>query len=408
MTLFDLVLIPGLALFLPTLLKKKRSGWRERFGHVEPLPPKSRKRILLHAVSVGEVNALRVLVPLLTPYCEVVVSVTTDTGTERAKALFGKSCTIVRYPLDASWMVTRFLEAVQPDVVGLCELELWPQFIRFCRDRNIPVCVINGRLSARSFRNYKLARPILARTFNSLAFAAVQDADYQRRFIYMGVDPARCHITRSMKWDAIALGDPAHLPASAEKLAAELGIDRSRPLVVAGSTGPGEEALLHEAVGEHAQLLCAPRRPERFNEAAQALPGCVRRSQKIARKSSRYLLDSIGELRDAYALADIVVVGRSFGDQYGSDPIEPIAQGKPALIGPAYGDFQSIVEEFKRAQGIVITRRETLKEDLSRLLGSPAGRQAIAERGLACIRRNQGAAARHAELLLTLTRADRA
>ena len=102
MTLLDLLLIPGLALYLPAILRKKRGGWRERFGGIAPLPPKARPRIVLHGVSVGEVNALRALVPLLTPTCEVVVSVTTDTGMERARALFSQTCTVVRYPLDAS------------------------------------------------------------------------------------------------------------------------------------------------------------------------------------------------------------------------------------------------------------------------------------------------------------------
>lgn len=408
MTLLDLLLIPALLIFLPSFLRKKRGGWAQRFGKTPPLAAATKKRILLHGVSVGEINALRALVPLLTPHCDVVISTTTDTGLERAQSLYSSSCTVVRFPLDASWAVKRFLDAVRPDAVALCELEVWPQFIRFCRERSIPVCIINGRLSERSFRGYKFFRPLLSKMFHSLEFAAVQDSDYAARFQYMGVDPARCHISGSMKWDAISFGGTAELAASAAKLASELGIDLLRPLIVAGSTGPGEEALLHKSVPQDVQLLCAPRKPERFDEAAAALPGCARRSEKIDKLGSRFLLDSIGELRSAYLLADLVVIGRSFGNQFGSDPIEPIALGKPVVIGPAYGDFKAIVDQFRSMDGIVIATSDSLPSTLERLMDSKETRTAIAANGMACIRKNQGAAAANAELLLAMMHRHRA
>ena len=408
MTLLDFLLIPALLLFLPSFLRKKRGGWAQRFGKTPPLAASAKKRILLHGVSVGEINALRTLVPLLTPHLDVVISTTTDTGLARAQSLFSSTCTIVRFPLDASWAVKRFLDAVKPDAVALCELEIWPQFIRFCGERAVPVCIINGRLSERSFRGYRFFRPLLTKMFRSLEFASVQDTDYAARFQYMGVEPARCHITGSMKWDAISLSGNAELEADAVRLASELGINLSRPLIVAGSTGPGEEELLHQVVPPNVQLLCAPRKPERFDEAAAALPGCVRRSQKIARPCSRFLLDSIGELRNAYALADLVVIGRSFGRQFGSDPIEPIALGKPVVIGPAHGDFKVIVDQFAAADAIVVATRESLRTSLERLLLSKEAREALAANGLVCIRKNQGAAARNAELIMAMMHRHRA
>src|SRR5262249_42097350 len=157
----------------------------------------------------------------------------------------------------------------------------------------------------------------------------------------------RILITCSMKWDAAKIED--EVPGAA-KLADELGVDRSRPLVVAGSTGPGEEALFHKSIAPDVQLLCAPRKPERFDEAAAALPGGFRRTRATDNPQSvhsadgrptRFLLDTIGELRAAYSLADVVVIGRSFGDLYGSDPIEPIGLGKSTVIGPAVSDFAS-------------------------------------------------------------------
>ncbi|MGE3109212.1 MAG: 3-deoxy-D-manno-octulosonic acid transferase [Phycisphaerales bacterium] len=426
------------ALTAPVWSRQARGDWRGRFGHAAALPPPTRARILLHAVSVGEVNALRGLVPMLIDGgAEVVVSVGTDTGIARARDLFERGAGagagagvvgvvggvggvggVVRYPLDFSKSVRRFLDAVKPTAVGLVELELWPNFIRECGRRSIPVAVINGRLSARSFKGYRRVRGLLARTFGSLRTAAVQDEVYAERFVALGVSRERCVVTGSMKWDSARVEDEV---AGAEALGAALGIDRARPLVVAGSTGPGEEGMLHEAclkAGRGVQLMCAPRKPERFEEAAAALPGCVRRSQRLggaggagggtARDGGtpgggRFLLDTIGELRAAYSLADVVVVGRSFGRLYGSDPIEPIALGKATVIGPRYGDFETIVEALGRAGGIrKAASAESLAADLGQLLGDPEGRRELARRGRECIAANQGATRRHAELLLKL------
>jgi 3-deoxy-D-manno-octulosonic-acid transferase len=405
----DVVYLVAAGLAAPIWMRKDRADWPARFGRMASLPePRAGlRRLLVHAVSVGEVNALRHMVPLLAGECDLVISVGTDTGIARAREIFASHATVVRYPIDFSKCVRRFLDAVRPDAVGLVELEIWPNFIGECTRRGIPVAVVNGRLSERSFRGYRRLRPLIGRSFARLAFAAVQDAEYHARFLHMGVAAQRCSITGSMKWDAAKIEDD--VPGAAE-LAAELGIDRSRPLIVAGSTGPGEEALLHGACPKGVQLLCGPRKPERFGDAAAGMPGCVRRSAKErgAPGAERFLLDTIGELRRAYALADVVVVGRSFGDLYGSDPIEPAALGKPVVIGPVYGDFRSIVEAMRDrgggGGGIVVAERGELPGVLSRLLADGAERVRLASAARACVVANQGASARHAEMLLGLLR----
>jgi 3-deoxy-D-manno-octulosonic-acid transferase len=140
----------------------------EWFGSAgTPRPAPDRPRILLHAVSVGEVSALRGVVPLLVPHADVVISVTTDTGIARARELFGATCAIVRYPLDFSWAVRRFLDRVKPDAVALVELEVWPNFVDACASRGISVCIINGRLSERSFKGYRRIRGFLAKRLNT-------------------------------------------------------------------------------------------------------------------------------------------------------------------------------------------------------------------------------------------------
>lgn len=416
MNALDMLYIPAAVLTAPVWLRKARGGWRQRLGHVASMleggDGVGRPRLLLHAVSVGEANALRRLVPLLARDARVIVSATTDTGLARSQALYGDVCDVVRYPLDLSSSVDRFLDAVRPDAVGLVELELWPNFLGACRRRRIPVCVVNGRLSERSFRRYRRWTRWTRPLFESLDFACVQDPGYAERFEAMGVEPHDCLLTGSMKWDAGDVSGAVREPSDeARRLGDELGIDRGSPLVVGGSTGPGEEALLHQACPDGAQLLCAPRRPERFGAAAQALPGCARRTAGAPRarggRPRRFLLDTIGELGLAYELADVVVVGRSFGDLYGSDPIEPAALGRPVVIGPRVDDFRAIVEALDEAGGIVRTDRDGLAGVLERLLADPDERARLAARGRGCIGDRQGASARHAELLLELAAGSR-
>jgi 3-deoxy-D-manno-octulosonic-acid transferase len=403
MNALDLLYIPVAACTAPWWAFKRREGWRERFGHIGTLAPKRGKRILLHAVSVGEVNALRTLVPHLRQRAEVVVSTTTDTGLARARELFGGECAVVRYPLDFSWAARRFLRAVLPDAVGLVELEVWPNFVAACAKQGTPIAIINGRLSERSMRGYMRIKGFFGGVLKKVSVVGVQDETYAARFRKLGVPPERCSVTGSMKWDAARIEDEV---AGAAELGAAMGIDPSRALVVAGSTGPGEEALLVSALPKGAQLLCAPRKPERFEEAAAAMPGCARRSAGGRGNGTYYLLDTIGELHKAYSLASVVVMGRSFGSLYGSDPIEPVALGKATLIGPAVDDFAQVVRVLCDSGGLRQVGREELAGALHGLLSDEKERAAMATAGRACIRGQQGASTRHADLLLSLAGAE--
>jgi len=433
MNLLDLLYLPAAALTAPWWARKARGGWRERFGHTPAIPrphhPRAPAppRLLIHAVSVGEVNTLRALVPMLRDAgIEVIVASTTDTGLARARALFAETplaealpgkpgVTVVRYALDLSSSVSRFLDAIRPDAAALIELEIWPNFVRECARRNIPVAVINGRLSERSFKGYQRFRRFLAPSFARLAFAAVQDSAYAERFRTMGAADVR--ITGSMKWDAVLPLAPGEVLPGADQLAADLGIDRSRPLIVAGSTGPGptpqapsEEALLHAACPPGTQLLCAPRKPERFDETVASLGGearCVRRSASRQQRSAapdRFLLDSIGELRLAYSLADIAVVGRTFTNLRGSDPIEPIALGIATVTGPDFANFAAIAAVFLEANAIVPATADSLPQTLAALLADPVRRAQLAVAGRRCIAEQQGATATHATMLRHLLR----
>jgi 3-deoxy-D-manno-octulosonic-acid transferase len=401
---------------------KWRTDWPARFGRVSS-PPRAaatdgRKTLLLHAVSVGEVNAIRLLVRQLHeqagPKLRIVISATTDTGIARARSLFEPEHTVVRFPFDFSFAVQRFLDAVRPDAVGLVELELWPNFTAICARRQIPMVVVNGRLSDRSFAGYSRFRPFMRPMFARLRAAAVQTPDYARRFAALGTPANQVCVLDTMKWDTAGVADPAKIAGAAE-LAAAMGLDRTRPIVVAGSTGPGEEkflldsfAALPPALG--IQLVLVPRKPERFEEAAALVPGIVRRTQHpdggappaigSAPGPCVFLLDTMGELRKAYALADVCLVGRSFLGLYGSDMMEPIALGKPTIIGTHHSDFADMVRAFEDAEGILVTDQPAAA--VAQLLADPnrGAARRLADNGRRVILSRQGATARHASLLL--------
>ncbi|MDZ4832057.1 MAG: glycosyltransferase N-terminal domain-containing protein [Phycisphaerae bacterium] len=389
---------------------KLRTDWSARFGRVQPaLPPRGnatierRPRVLLHGVSVGEVNAIRLLVTQLAAQAkppEIIVAATTDTGFARAQSLFEPLHRVVRYPFDLSFAVGRFLDATRPDVVVMVELEVWPNLTALCAERGIRLVVVNGRLSSRSFPRYRRVRLFVAPSFARLGAVSAQTSEYAQRFVALGVPSAHVRVGGTMKWDTAEIADQVD---GADALAAELGIDRTRPVVVAGSTAPGEELLIANALPAGAQLIVAPRKPEWFRDAAEALVGSVRRTSG-QRKSptDRYVLDTIGELRKAYALADVVVVGRSFGALHGSDMMEPVALGKATVVGPRSGDFRETMDALKAGGGVVETSAPQLATVLARLLASPGEREQLAERGRAVIRAHQGATRRNVELIMSM------
>jgi len=394
---------------------KWRTDWRGRFGHVR-IETTDRgeaggtgsgsddKTLLIHAVSVGEVNLVRHLIEHLEdtqPDLKVVISTTTNTGFARATNLYG-SHRVVRFPFDFSGPVSKFLDTVKPDAVALTELEVWPNFMQACVKRCIPVAVINGRLSERSFKGYLKLRPFLKKMFLSLSSVAAQTKDYADRFTEMGVPADKVHVLDTMKWDTAKMVDRVE---GSDELAVAMGIDRSRPLIVAGSTGVGEEKMLIDACPLEAQLLLVPRKPERFEQVAALSGEMVRRTNPAPLTNGSnpgrvFLLDTMGEMAKAYALANVVVVGRSFNGWGGSDPIEPVALGKPTVIGPDHHNFAEVVKALQAGGGIVVSDKPG--EAVAKLLSSPDQRAQLAKQGREVILSRQGSTKKHADLLWQL------
>jgi 3-deoxy-D-manno-octulosonic-acid transferase len=204
----------------------------------------------------------------------------------------------------------------------------------------------------------------------------------------------------TMKWDNATISNEVD---GADSLAKDLHIDPNKPLIVAGSTAPGEHELLMQAIPDGVQLLCAPRRPEWFDAAAKTFPDCNRRTSSTRKETPYFLLDTIGELDKAYALADIVVIGRSFSPLHGSDPTQSIALGKPTIIGPNVSDFEEMVQLLLQGNGIIQCSGDDLAEQIKSLLDDTTRQDSLYKAGRDVIKSQQGATTRYEELIMEHT-----
>jgi 3-deoxy-D-manno-octulosonic-acid transferase len=401
----------------PSARRKVLRAFSQRMGNV-PGRDLSKLAVMIHAVSLGEINATRSLVDLLRkerPGLDFIVSVTTETGFARGKELYGsaKDVTLVRYPLDFTSAVDRMLTTLRPSVVALLELEVWPNFIRRCWQRNVPVILINGRVTPGSFRRYRLARPVVGSMFGRLQHVAVQDENYAKKFVELGVPEKRISVTGTMKFDTAVVAD--QLPGQ-DELAAAVGLSAGDQIWVCGSTGPGEEEIIlpiYRRLLERIpklRLVIVPRKPERFDEVAKVIEDAkfalVRRSKGDVPNSAAVILgDTIGELRKFYALATVVFVGRSLVDlghrQHGSDMIEPAALGKSTIVGPYTANFAEAMNCFLKAGAMdVVKTAEELERVVEQLILNWKAANEIGERARQVVKSQQGATARHAKLIL--------
>ena len=337
MNLFDLGYGLGIGLSSPVWLavpkwrRKVLEARANRMAH-DPGRQTSHPAVMIHAVSLGEINATVELVRLMEqarPDLRFVISSTTQVGFEQAQKLYGQNpkATVIRFPLDFSSAVNRLLDAQRPTAVVLMELEVWPNFTKACAHHEIPVVVFNARLTYKSYRNYRLAFPLTKPTFRRLSYVCAQDQEYADRFIKLGVAPDRVRVTGTMKFDTAQVA--SQIPG-ADQLATEVGLRPQKEKIwVCGSTGPGEEQIVLDAYADllrsypGLRLAIVPRKPERFDLVAELIRSrgymLVRRSQNrgspvrteepSAAKNDAppvVLGDTMGELRKFYSLADLV------------------------------------------------------------------------------------------------------
>lgn len=409
-------------LIKPSARRKVLTAFTQRMGRV-PARDTSRPAIMIHAVSLGEVNATRALVASLRqqrPDLEFIISTTTQTGYDAATKHYGQAdnITVIRYPLDFSAAVVRVLDSLRPSLAVLMELEVWPNFIRICQRRKIPVVLANGRLTTHSFKRYRMIRPIAQSIFSRLNLVCAQDEVYSLRFVQLGTPSQRVRVTGTMKFDTAQIAESV---AGDEELALSLGLKRGRETIwVCGSTGPGEEEIILREYRalltqfSRLRLVIVPRKPERFDEVAGLITSfrfkALRRSQPEPPPLDPpvppvILGDTMGELRKFYSLASIVFVGRTLVDlgprQHGSDMIEPAALGRPVIVGRFTGNFAEAMRKFREADAMLeVDDAAALTESVRVLLSTPAEATAMGRRAQNVVRQEQGATARHVDLIL--------
>lgn len=344
-----------------------RRRWRERFAR---LPTMRQNGIWLHAVSVGETLAAAPLIEALLqkyPELPITVTTTTPTGSERVHALFGQRVQHVYTPYDLPWLLRRFLRHVKPQLALIMETELWPNMVHSCAEQNVPLVVINARLSKRSARGYFKARCLSVPMLKSIAFIAAQERSDERRFIALGVHPERIDVTGTIKSD-VRVSEAQR--AAAKALRATLS--DSRYLVIAASTHDGEDAIVLDAFARlkraknDAALIVVPRHPERFDAVTKLAEASglhvARRSQNAFGADTDILIgDTMGELMMLYGVADAAFVGGSLVARGGHNPLEPLAWQLPVQQGPHTFNFATLTRRLSKAGVIdVVNDAESL------------------------------------------------
>ena len=378
---------------------------RERFGFLPGLPDAEGGRLWLHAVSVGEVGVAAVLVPALLkkkPGLRIVLSTVTPTGRNEAGKISGLE-QLIYLPLDFPLIIRSALKRIRPSMITLIETEIWPNLVAEAARQDIPVSIVNGRLSERSYHKYKRFQfffSSLLKRFTDVLARGERDAE---RFLDLGATSVR--VSGNVKYDTPAPPkEPPHLA---------YGLGACRHVIVAGSTHPGEEKLIGEVLVSIDRkipgvgLLLAPRHLERVAQVEADLQDAgispVRWSQ-VKDKDGEHqavILDVMGELADAYGCAAMAIIGGSFIPHGGQNPIEAARWAVPCLCGPHMENFAEVTcEMVKQGGAIQLSGRENLETAVMKWLDDPELRNLAGEAARRVVQNNRGASERTAEYIV--------
>ncbi|PCI54555.1 MAG: 3-deoxy-D-manno-octulosonic acid transferase [Gammaproteobacteria bacterium] len=364
--IYRIVLLLFLPLVLLALLFRSISNpqYRQRLSERLGFIPKPYKKngIIVHAASVGEVIALTPFIEqLLQTYPQLPITLTTftPTGSAQVKKQFSSRVQHCFLPLDILPCTQVFLTRLQPKLMIFMETELWPNLINQCAKKQIKLLLINGRLSAKSMKNYKKISPLITPTLNRFDKILCQSQDNLTNFIQLGANNEHCFVSGNLKFDISINTNILDKQAQLTKL-----LPKHRQLWLVASTHPGDEKIALTAFKQVKTLfptlllVLVPRHPERFNSVEKLCSSdgfsLVKRSENTPIESQDiWLLDTLGELMAAYSLADIVTMGGSFSQIGGHNPLEPALFKKPIIVGSDMSNFTEVLKQLKQLQGII-------------------------------------------------------
>ncbi|MFH1198774.1 MAG: 3-deoxy-D-manno-octulosonic acid transferase [Candidatus Omnitrophota bacterium] len=426
--IYDFIFFIFSLIYLPIYLLKGKfhRGFSARLGNL-PLDLKLDQPIWIHAVSVGEALSIRQLVEGLRKdfgQKKFVISTVTATGNKIVRGYAQAQDFVTYLPLDFSFIVKRVISKVDPSLFILAETELWPNLIRALYLRNIPLVIVNARISDRSFNRYRLIKFLIKPVLGKINLFCCQAAVDAERLITLGASGDKVRVTGNMKFDTLDYRDLGGENIEARK---KLCLDYRDKFWVAGSTHQGEEEIILGAYKEllkdypRLRLLIAPRHPERARDIEKLLnkyrfdvvmvsqlaslpvePANQPTSQP-ANQPTIFILDTIGELTHFYSIADIVFVGGSLVKKGGHNILEPTALGKPIISGPYMFNFRDIKDVFLRRNAFLLAHNQNeLKEKIKYLLDNSEEAGGFILRAKEIIFSNQGATERNLEVIKDL------
>lgn len=402
-------------LAIATASPKRRYTVRQRLGwHRYPWQSQSRKsrrvKIWVHALSVGEVTAARALVEMIAKKCpgqKMVLTASTLTGYQTASRLFADlPVDLAYFPYDMIWCVRSVADKIDPKIVILVETDIWPNFMAEMKRRQVPVYLVNMRLSDDTWNIYRRLKWLAGNLFAAFSRICVQTPRDARRLAGLGVGRERLVVTGNIKFDGL---DSTDCTGAAARWTQKLKLTSSVPMVVAGSTHEGEELFLLEAFssinakGRAVSMILAPRDPRRARQvldlardrgvAAERLSGLV--NDGLNRKPEVIVVDYLGVLKELYSLAQVAFIGGSLVEEGGHNPLEAAVFGRPIVFGPDMSDFRQIAAWFLQSGGArMVNNQKELTQTLAQLLDDTRLAASMGAKARQVVLMHQGAVAR--------------
>lgn len=398
---YDILFFIFAVLYFPYLLIRRK--WHSkiwmRFGFFkeEELGLSDKRRIWIHAVSVGEVLVVKNLIKRIKaayPQYQIVVSVVTPTGFGLAKGMMDAGDSVIFAPVDFSFAVKKYVRLIDPVIYLNAETELWPNFLAALHAHRVPIIQINGRISDSAFKGYQFFKFIFKRVLNFIDAFCMQSELDAKRIRAMGAKDENVHTVGNMKFD-VSTADVHPLPAA---------LTHSNEMVlIAGSTHPGEEEIILDIVQaagrefSNLRLILAPRHPERASEIVRL---CMQKGFVAVRFSELkdtlneevVVVDTIGHLRSLFSLADVVFIGKSLTVKGGHNVVEPACFGKPIVVGPHMQNFRDLTKIFLQSNAMIqVKDKKELQESIVGLLHDKSLRMLLGNNARCTVEQYRGA-----------------